>query len=398
MRNVVLPIVTILMAFIGPRALGASSDGTSQSRTDNAASSSSAEEALTDRADAFMKGVQQAQGFSGVVLIARDGRILFARPYGMANLELDVPNTLDTKFRLASITKQFTAAAILMLQERGKLSVNDTLCTYLRDCPATWKTITIHQLLSHSSGIYSFTESSDNDRYDPLPMPVLDTVARFKDKPLDFAPGTGFHYSDSGYLLLGYVIEQASGKKYEDFLRENIYEPLRMQNSGYDHPWLILKHRAQGYAQRNGTTVNAAFMQMDTPFGGGSQYSTVGDLLLWDQALYGEKLLSRNSLMAMFAPNPGQVPAEWLLGKKGGYGYGWMIEELFGRKLYVHGGLINGFSSIIMRYPEDRTLVVVLRNQEEDFPGDLKDLKIVFIAKGLSAIAFGLIPSAATTR
>ncbi len=398
MRKVVLSIVTILVTCIGLRALGASSDGTSQSKTDTAAPSSSAGEALTDRADAFMKQVQQTQGFSGVVLIARDGRILFARPYGMANIELDVPNTLDTKFRLASITKQFTAAAILMLQERGKLSVNDTLCTYLRDCPETWKTITIHHLLSHSSGIYSFTESSDNDRYDPLPMPVLDTVARFKDKPLDFAPGTAFHYSDSGYLLLGYVIEQASGKKYEDFLKENIYEPLHMENSGYDHPWLILKHRAQGYAQRNGTTVNAAYMQMDTPFGGGSQYSTVGDLLLWDQALYGEKLLSRNSLIAMFNPNPVQVPPEWLLGKKGGYGYGWMIEELFGRKLHVHGGLINGFSSIIMRYPEDRTLVVVLRNQEEDFPGDLKDLKIVFIGKGLSAVGFGLVPSVVTIR
>ena len=134
-----------------------------------------------------MKRVRQAEGFSGVVLIARDGKVLFARPYGMANLELDVPNTLDSKFRLASITKQFTAAAILLLQQRRKISVSDTLCTYLRDCPATWKAITIHQLLCHTSGIYSFTESDDNDRYDPLSMPVLDTVARFKDKPLDFA-------------------------------------------------------------------------------------------------------------------------------------------------------------------------------------------------------------------
>ena len=345
-----------------------------------------------------MKQVQQTEGFSGVVLIARDGKTLFARPYGMANLELDVPNTLDTKFRLASITKQFTAAAILLLEERGKLSVNDTLCTYLRDCPPTWKAITIHQLLCHSSGIYSFTESNDNDRYEPLPMPVLDTVARFKDKPLDFAPGTAFHYSDSGYLLLGYVVEQASGEKYEDFMRENIYEPLHMQNSGYDHPWLILKHRAQGYAVKDGTIVNAAYMQMDTPFGGGSQYSTVGDLLLWDQALYGDRLLSRNSLTAMFTPNPAKVPPEWLLGEKGGYGYGWMIEELFDRKLYVHGGLINGFSTIIMSYPEDRTLVVVLRNQQEDFPGDLKKLKIVYIGKGLSAIAFGLALPTATTH
>jgi CubicO group peptidase (beta-lactamase class C family) len=316
MHRLFLPLffTLLLICGVGLRRLGASPGRASQSRTDTAAPPRSAEEVLASRADTFMREVHQAQDFSGVALIARDGKILFARSYGMANLELEVPNALDTKFRLASITKQFTAAAILLLQERGKLSVNDTLCTYLRDCPAAWKTITIHQLLCHSSGIYSFTESSDNDRYDPLPMPVLDTVARFKDKPLDFAPGTRFHYSDSGYLLLGYVVEQASGEKYEDFMRENIYEPVHMQNSGYDHPWLILKHRAQGYAVKNGTTINAAYMRMDTPFGGGSQYSTVGDLLLWDQALYGEKLLSRSSLTAMFTPNPGPVPpgmASW---------------------------------------------------------------------------------------
>jgi CubicO group peptidase (beta-lactamase class C family) len=376
--------------------LPASTAATPPSTADQASLPSSAEPTLTQRVDAFMIGVQQAENFDGVVLIARNGKVLFARPYGMANVELKVPNTLDTKFRLASITKQFTAAAILILQERGKLSVNDTLCTYLSGCPATWKTITIHQLLTHSSGIYSFTESSDTARYDPLPMPVLDTVALFKDKPLDFAPGTSFHYSDSGYLLLGYIVERASGQKYEDFMKENIYEPLHMQNSGYDHPWIILKRRAQGYTVKEGSTVNAAYMYMDTPFGGGSQYSTVGDLLLWDQALYGEMFLSRLSLTAMFSPNPAKVPPEWLVGEKGGYGYGWMIEELFGRKLYVHGGLINGFSTIIMRYPEDRTLIVVLRNQQEDFPGELKKLKIVKIGTGLSAIAFGQSPPTAT--
>jgi len=340
-----------------------------------------------------MQTVRQARDFSGVVLIARGGKILFTRAYGMANLEHDVPNTIDTKFRLASITKQFTAAAILILQERGKLSVNDSICKYLRDCPGPWSPVTLHQLLSHSSGIYSFTESSDNDRYELLPMPVLDTVARFKDKPLDFLPGQGFHYSDSGYLLLGYVVEQASGEKYETFLEDNIYKPLHMQDSGYDHPQTILKHRAQGYALKNGSIVNSAFMAMDTPFGGGSQYSTVKDLVLWDRALYGERLLSVKSRQAMFTPNPQQVPPEWLLGKKGGYGYGWMIEELFGRKLYVHGGLINGFSSIIMRYPEDESLVVVLCNREEDFSGDLKNLKIVGVGEGLSAVVFGLNPS-----
>jgi CubicO group peptidase (beta-lactamase class C family) len=393
-----IAIVTVVVTSVGRAQVPAETSlRKSQSKLDTAVSQHSSDQSLSARADAYMQTVRQAHDFSGVVLIARDGKILFARPYGMANLEHDVPNTLDTKFRLASITKQFTAAAILILEERGKLRVSDSICKYLRDCPSPWSPVTLHQLLSHSSGIYSFTESSDNDRYDPLPMPVLDTVARFKDKPLDFQPGQAFHYSDSGYLLLGYVVEQASGEKYEAFLDENIYKPLHMQDSGYDHQEPILKHRAQGYVLKNGSVVNSAFMAMDTPFGGGSQYSTVRDLLLWDQALYADRLLSAKSLQAMFTPNPQQVPPEWLLGKKGGYGYGWMIEELFGRKLYVHGGLINGFSSIIMRYPEDKTLVVVLCNREEDFPGDLKALKIVGVGEGLSAVAFGLNPSSDVT-
>jgi len=338
-----------------------------------------------------MEKLQRLEGFSGVVLLARDGKILFARAYGMANLEHDVPNTVDTKFRLGSVTKQFTAAAIMMLQERKKLSVHDSICKYVHDCPDSWKSITIHHLLSHTSGIPSFTEFADNDRYERLPMQVVNTIARFKDRPLDFPPGERFQYSDSGYLLLGYAIEQASGEKYEDFIRKNIYEPLHMQDSGYDHPWIILKHRAQGYSSKDGSLVNATCMAMDTPFAGGSQYSTVRDLLLWDQALYTEKLLSQASLQTLFTPNPGPYPPGWLLGNKGGgYGYGWMIDELFGRKLYHHGGLIYGFTSIIMRYPEDKTLVIVLKNRDEDFPGNIRDMKIVSIGENLSAILFGV--------
>lgn len=350
-------------------------------------------ENLSATAAAYMQTLEREEGFSGAVLLARDGKILFAHAYGMANLEHDVPNTLETKFRLGSVTKQFTAVAIMMLQERRKLSVRDPICQYVHDCPDSWKSITIHHLLSHTSGIPSFTEFPDNDQFERLPMQISDTIARFKDKPLEFPPGERFHYSDSGYLLLGYVIGQVSGEKYEDFISKNIYEPLRMRDSGYDHPQIILKHRAQGYSFEGSSLVNATCMAMDTPLGAGSQYSTVGDLLLWDQALYTEKLLSRQSLQALFTPNPGPYPPGWLLGNKGGgYGYGWMIDELFGRGLYHHGGLIYGFTSIIMRYPADKTLVVVLRNRDEQFPGNIRDLKIVAIGEGLSAIAFGVSP------
>jgi len=154
-----------------------------------------------------MENLQHREAFSGAVLLARDGKILFARGYGMANLEHDVPNTVDTKFRLGSVTKQFTAVGIMILQERKKLNVQDLICIYVHDCPDSWKSITIHQLLSHTSGIPSFTEFPDNDHYERLPMQVQATIARFKDKPLDFPPGDRFQYSDSGYLLLGYIIE-----------------------------------------------------------------------------------------------------------------------------------------------------------------------------------------------
>lgn len=224
---------------------------------------------LNEKLTAYMENLQRRGEFSGTVLLARDGKVLFARGYGMANLEHDVPNTINTKFRLGSVTKQFTAAGIMMLQERRKLSVHDSICVYVQDCPDSWKPITINHLLSHTSGIPSFTLFPDNDRYERLPMQVVDTIARFKDKPLEFPPGERFQYSDSGYLLLGYIIEQASGEKYEDFIRKNIYEPLHMQNSGYDHPWVILKHRAQGYGFQNGSLVNATCMAMDTPLGGG---------------------------------------------------------------------------------------------------------------------------------
>ena len=345
------------------------------------------------RAAAYMAKLERQEGFSGVVLLARDGKVVFARGYRMANLEHDVPNTVDTKFRLGSVTKQFTAVGIMMLQERKRLSVHDSICIYVHDCPGAWKSITIHHLLSHTSGIPSFTEFPDNDRYERLPMQMVDTIARFKDKPLDFPPGERFQYSDSGYLLLGYIIEQASGEKYEDFIRKNIYEPLHMQNSGYDHPWIILKHRAQGYSSKGDSLINATCMAMDTPLGGGSQYSTVGDLLLWDQALYTETLLSRESLQTVFTPNPGPYPPGWLFGNEGGgYGYGWMIDELFGPKLYHHSGLIYGFSSIIMRYPADKTLVVVLKNQDEEFTGNIHDMKIALVGENISAILFGADP------
>jgi CubicO group peptidase (beta-lactamase class C family) len=188
-----------------------------------------------------------SRDFSGAVLVARDGRVLFQKAYGLANREHEVPNKLNTKFRLGSLTKQFTAMAVMILIEREKLRVTDPLCKYIENCPKAWASVTIRHLLNHTSGIPAFTDFPDNDHYEHLPMTPLATIARFRDKPLEFVPGERFSYDDSGYLLLGYIVERASGERYEDFLRKNIYEPLGMADSGYDHPWVILKDRARSW-------------------------------------------------------------------------------------------------------------------------------------------------------
>ncbi|PYP85444.1 MAG: serine hydrolase [Blastocatellia bacterium AA13] len=324
---------------------------------------------LTPKFEEYMNGLMKQGKFSGSVLIARDGAVLFSKGYGMANLELDVLNTPETKFRLGSITKQFTATAILLLQERGKLSVQDPLCKYITDCPAAWSEVTIHHLLSHTGGIPNFTNFADYQKTMMIPTTVESLIARFKDKPLDFKPGEKWDYSNSGYVLLGYIIEKASGMSYEEFLRKNIFDPLKMMNSGYDHHATILKNRATGYEPRGNKVLNASYIDMTIPHGAGALYSTVGDLLLWDQALYGEKLLSKKSLDAMFTP------------VKDNYGYGWFINKQFNRSHIGHDGGINGFNTSISRYPEQKLTVVVLTNLAGSNPQR--------VAHDFAAIAFG---------
>ena len=189
------------------------------------------------------------QGFSGAALISRDGKIVFAKGYGLANRELDVPNTAQTRFRLGSITKQFTAVGILLLADRGKLGVQDPICKFFDNCPPAWSAVTIHHLLSHTGGIPSFTSSPDYLPKMMMPETVTSMIARFKDKPLEFTPGEKYAYSNSGYFLLGHIIEKASGETYEVFLQKNIFDPLKLANTGYDRHATILKYRATGYSR-----------------------------------------------------------------------------------------------------------------------------------------------------
>src|ERR1700704_2097244 len=185
--------------------------------------------------------------FMGTVLLAQDGKILLDKGYGFANLEWEIPNTPSTKFRLGSVTKQFTAASILLLEERDKLSINDPVKKYLPDAPAAWDKITLFHLLTHTSGIPSFTSFPDYEKLEPFAATAEQLVARFRDKPLDFKPGEKWSYSNSGYVLLGYLIEKVSVSSYEKFVRENIFTPLGMKDSGYDSNSAVIARRASGY-------------------------------------------------------------------------------------------------------------------------------------------------------
>jgi CubicO group peptidase (beta-lactamase class C family) len=326
---------------------------------------------ITAKFDEYMTAVLRVDGFSGTVLIARDGRPIVSRGYGMANIELNVPNTPESVFRLGSVTKQFTSMAIMMLQERGKLNVSDPMCKYLADCPEAWKPITIKNLLTHTSGITNYTGFADFAKTTILPITTSAMTDRLKKEPLEFKPGDKFAYSNSGYYLLGAIIEKASGKLYADFLQENIFTPLGMKQTGYDDPLRIIMHRAAGYQKQAGKTINAAYMDMTVPYAAGSLYSSTGDLLIWDQALYTEKLVSRKSLDEIFTPFKGDA----------GYGYGWGIGKKFDRREISHGGGIYGFATHISRYPDDKVTVIVLSNVQSAPAGQ--------IAGSSAAIVFG---------
>jgi CubicO group peptidase (beta-lactamase class C family) len=326
-------------------------------------------EDVAPKLDEYMSALTGAGRFSGSVLVARDGRALLAKGYGLANAEWDIPNSPGTKFRLGSLTKQFTALAILQLEEKGKLKVEDPVCKYVAECPPAWGKITIHHLLTHTSGIPSFTSFPDYAPTMNQRSPVSKTVERFKGKPLEFEPGEKFAYSNSGYVLLGYILEKVSEQEYGEYLEQNVFGPLKMRNSGYDSAAAILKQRAGGYMRRAGKLANALYIDMTVPHAAGALYSTVEDLLLWDQALYTEKLVSKKSLDKIFTPF------------KSDYAYGWFVAKKLNRKYIGHAGGINGFSTMIERYPDDKVTVIVLSNVEGSAVGPA--------ARDLAAIVFG---------
>ena len=301
--------------------------------------------------------------FTGAVLVARNGEVLLSQGYGLADRDKNLPNTPQTKYRLGSITKQFTAMAILILQARDKLNVQDFICSYIPECPVAWQDITIHHLLIHTSGIPNITNFPDFQAIKATPSPPLQTIARFKDKPLDFQPGEQWSYSNSGYILLGYIIEQASGQSYEAYLEENIFEPLQMTNSGYDHNDGSL---ATGYTGFYANWEKPDYIDMTLPYSAGGLYSTVEDLYRWDQALVTEQLVSQELLDLMFTPHV-------KMDNELSYGYGWVVGELNHHQVAAHGGGIEGFVTEIRRYPDDDVTIIVLSNRDTTNTANMSD-------------------------
>ena len=321
------------------------------------------------RMDQVVQSFVANKTFMGSVLVARGDQVIFSKGYGSANLEWNIPNSPTTRFRLGSVTKQFTAACILLLEERGKLKTDDLVKKYMPDAPAAWDQITLFHLLTHTSGIPNFTSFPDYSSLEPFAATPQKLVSLFRDKPLDFQPGEKWSYSNSGYVLLGYLLEKVSGESYQKFIQDNIFTPLGMKDSGYDSNSAIILRRAAGYAPGKDGPVNAGFIHMTIPFSAGALYSTTEDLLRWEEGLFGGKLLSAASLAKMTTPF------------KNDYAFGVGVRTVNGRKVMDHGGGIEGFNTFLAYFPDEKLTLVVLANLNGQAPQD--------IANRLAAVVHG---------
>ncbi|HZS08833.1 MAG TPA: serine hydrolase domain-containing protein [Blastocatellia bacterium] len=309
--------------------------------------------------DEFVQKQMEARHIPGVsVAVVQDGKVVLAKGYGMANVELSSPATENTVYQLASVTKQFTATAIMMLVEDGKISLDDKLTKILDGLPAAWDGVTVRHLLNHTSGIRSYTSVPDFFKTARKDYKKEEIIKLVTDAPMEFAPGEKWNYNNTGYFLLGMIIEKVSGKEYGAFLSERIFQPLGMTSTRVNDLTEVIKNRAQGYTWNNGRLRNGEYLSPTQPFSAGALVSTVLDLAKWDAALYTEKLLRRASLDQMW------TPTKLNDGKTQDYGFGWGVDVYRTRKRLSHGGGIQGFSTFITRFVDDKLTVIVLVNQE----------------------------------
>jgi CubicO group peptidase (beta-lactamase class C family) len=315
------------------------------------------DEAMLLDFDRHMSSQFKSDGPGAAVLVAKNGNVIYKKAFGMADLELNVAMQPDMIFRIGSITKQFTAVAILQLAEKGKLSIDDEITKYIDNYPTQGHKITIEHLLTHTSGIKSYTAMRIWDpavrKRDMTPEALIDF---FKNEPMDFEPGTRFLYNNSGYILLGSIIEKVSGLSYANYIAENIFKPAGMENSSYDNTSKIIPNRAKGYQPGAGGVVNADYLSMTQPYAAGSLISTVADLYKWNRALHSYKLVGKQYLDKAFASY------RLADGKETDYGYGWTLGNIRGTPAIEHGGGINGFLTHAIYLPDSDIFVAVFSN------------------------------------
>jgi CubicO group peptidase (beta-lactamase class C family) len=310
-----------------------------------------------DPVDDYLRAQMAERRIPGIALtVIQGGKTVKTATYGLADLEHQVLVRPETVFEIGSVTKQFTAAGILLLQQEGKLSVDDKIQKHLAATPTAWTNITIRHLLTHTSGIKSYTGLTGFELTRRLTQSQF--IATFQAHPLEFAPGESWRYSNTGYSLLGYIIENASGETYWNYLRRKIFTPLQMTNTTDRFPTTLISHRARGYEQTNGVWINRDYDLTDV-FAAGAMVSTVGDLAKWHAALDGDKLLSAPSKQAMWSISvqPTQRASK--------YGLGWYIDEVEGRRNFGHGGSTSGFSASYQRFPDDELGVIILSNTDQ---------------------------------
>jgi len=317
---------------------------------------SAGDDALAKKIDAVMTEVYHPGGPGAAIIIRKDGKTIFRKGYALADLELGVSVEPDMVFRLGSITKQFTAVSILMLAEQGKLGLQDEITKFLPDYPTQGRRITVEHLLTHTSGIQSYTDMTE---WLPLwrkDFTVQELIDFFKNKPMQFEPGERWAYNNSGYILLGAIIEKVSGQTYEEFVDTHIFKPLGMTHSFYGSAERVIPRRIPGYQTGKDGFINAPFLSMTQPYAAGSLLSNVDDLAVWSDAVFSGKLVGKDWLARAF------TPYKLKNGESTGYGCGWFIADYQGHPTVEHGGGINGFMTYEMTLPEDRIFLAILTN------------------------------------
>jgi CubicO group peptidase (beta-lactamase class C family) len=310
-----------------------------------------------------------------VVLVSKKGEVIYKKAAGMANLELNIPMKVDNVFWIASIGKQFTAMAILQLMEEGKLSLQDEITRFIPDYPTQGNKITIEHLLTHTSGIHNFSGMPDPEKKLALDCTPQEVIHFFKHLPMRFTPGTKWEYCNSGYFLLGYIIEQITGKPYAHYLDTNFFKPLGMTFSNYANDKKIIQNRVASYSLSNQGFQNAVARNITNVYAAGAIQSTVEDFFKWHQALYSNKLVKKETLDKAF------TPYQLKDGTKTDYGYGWRLGYVYESPSIWHGGLISGFGTMELYLPGEDVFVVVFSNCDCYYPKDL--------ASRLAALAMG---------